>query len=298
MKICFCTPRYPPNIRGGGEISCKLLFDNLKKKVDIELIKEYSYYQFYRFMKKNYKKYDIFHSYNNNYSFILGYFTKKHGIKTISNLNGFTFSNINIKNNIFRKLINYNTKIIVLSDDIKKMWACRNISLDKIIVIPNMFDPCFKVLPKKKNDIKTFYFIGNYSKWRDLDDADRFCKSHGINLRVIGDGWSLGEGVKVKDMPVVYSECDFYLYFARYMAFSRSMIEAIQNNCIPIVNGDTNNFGFLKDFVYNENDFDKVFSNYDKFYSDTFKAKSLLYKYFNPNVISDKYVNIYENILN
>lgn len=297
MKVCLCTPSFPPDIRGGGEISVKLLYDNLKKKCDVTLIKNKGFYAFYKYLKNNYKDFDVIHSYNNKYSFIVGYLCNKYHFKSVCNLNGFTFSGYDLKSYFIRNYIDCNDKIIVLSDDIKNLWVDRGISKENIIVIPNMVDPCFKVLPKKNNDKKTFYFIGNYAKWRNYIDALELCEKYGISIKVVGEGWGRGGQVKNVDMPKVYSKCDFYLYFARYMAFSRSMIEAIQNNCIPIVDGDTANYGVLKDFIYNKKDFEMVVSNYDKIFADTFKAKGILYKYFNPDFITDRYISIYEGLL-
>lgn len=115
-KVCIVTPRYPPNKKGGGEISCSLLARELSNYVDVEVIsfdgnatsvsdvdgvkvirknpitpheiKTPINLQAYQLLKKKLSDYDIFHTYNHDLMPAVGLLTKYHGIKSVATLNG------------------------------------------------------------------------------------------------------------------------------------------------------------------------------------------------------------------
>lgn len=120
MRVCVVTPRYPPNIHGGGEISCSLLARELSNYVDVEVVsfdgnvtsksevdgvrvirkrpiashklKTPVNLQAYLFLKKKVNDYDVFHTYNMDVMPAVGLLTKFYGIKSIATLNGAVYS--------------------------------------------------------------------------------------------------------------------------------------------------------------------------------------------------------------
>ena len=122
MKICIVTPRYPPNTKGGGEISCSLLAKELSKYCDVEVIcfdgsttsksdvngvrvtrikacplsasqsKIPINLQAFSYLKKKIREYDIFHTYNMDLMPAVGLLTKFYGVKSVATLNGAVFS--------------------------------------------------------------------------------------------------------------------------------------------------------------------------------------------------------------
>lgn len=116
MRVCIVTPRYPPNKKGGGEISCSLLARELTNYVDVEVVsfdgnvtsmsevdgvkvirkkpiaphelKTPVNLQAYQFLKKKIEDYDIFHTYNHDLMPAIGLLTKYYGIKSVATLNG------------------------------------------------------------------------------------------------------------------------------------------------------------------------------------------------------------------
>ena len=120
MKVCIITPRYAPNIQGGGEISCSLLARELSNYVDVEVVsfdgnvtsvsevdgvkvirkkpiaphelKTPVNLQAYHFLKKKINDYDIFHTYNHDLMPAVGLLTRFHKIKSVATLNGAVYS--------------------------------------------------------------------------------------------------------------------------------------------------------------------------------------------------------------
>lgn len=122
MRVCIVTPRYPPNTKGGGEISCSIFARELSKYCDVEVIsfdgsttsrsevdgvgvtriqacplstsqsKIPTNLQAYNYLKKRVKDYDIFHTYNMDLMPAVGLLTKFQIAKSVATLNGAVFS--------------------------------------------------------------------------------------------------------------------------------------------------------------------------------------------------------------
>lgn len=120
MRVCIITPRYPPNKKGGGEISCSVLARELSKYIDVDVIsfdgnitsqsevdgvrvirkkpitshkvKTPINLQAYLFLKKKINDYDVFHTYNMDLMPAVGLLTKLHKIKSVATLNGAVYS--------------------------------------------------------------------------------------------------------------------------------------------------------------------------------------------------------------
>jgi len=116
MKVCIVTPRYPPIVKGGGEISVSLLARELSKFVEVNVVsfdrnltsvsvvddipvtrvhpiaphdlKLPQNLQALRILREKIGTCDIFHSYNHDLMPSLGFLTKKHGINSVATLNG------------------------------------------------------------------------------------------------------------------------------------------------------------------------------------------------------------------
>ena len=117
MRVLMVTPRYPPNVHGGGEISCSLLVKELGKHIDIDVFsfdgnilspgdekiervniggfknKVINNILAYNVLKNKINHYDIFHTYNLDFMPVVGLLTKKFPIKSVGTLNGIVYSN-------------------------------------------------------------------------------------------------------------------------------------------------------------------------------------------------------------
>ncbi|WP_159077027.1 glycosyltransferase family 4 protein [Halococcoides cellulosivorans] len=122
MDIAFITPRYPPTVVGGGEISLKLLSENLAKQDWVDRVSVYSFdgrdsnlkngvevvrvsdltisikettnYFAYRALQPyvdDLCEFDIVHSYNMKFHPLVGYLAKKYNISAVATLNSFEF---------------------------------------------------------------------------------------------------------------------------------------------------------------------------------------------------------------
>ena len=209
MRVALVVPRYPPNIRGGGEISSSLLAKAIKKYVDIEVFsfdgrefkekevdgikvnristkqspfKILKNIEAYNFLRKIVKNYDIFHTYNMDLLPAVGLLTKKYDIKSIATLNGIVFSpsmstyfikHLSPKfyrNKLMMEYIKNIKHFTTICPYYKENWVKDGIEEKRITVIPNMIDPSFKVIKNdKSDDVIRILFIGNYAKWRNLD---------------------------------------------------------------------------------------------------------------------------------
>ncbi|MDB9302597.1 glycosyltransferase family 4 protein [Halorubrum ezzemoulense] len=118
LDVGIVTPRFPPNIKGGGEISAKLLADNLYADSRISKVTVYSFdgdlhsnsgydivrlgdirsefkewSNLYAYFKLNSRinKHDVIHSYNMCFHPVVGHFSEKFCIPSIATLNSYSF---------------------------------------------------------------------------------------------------------------------------------------------------------------------------------------------------------------
>lgn len=219
MKVAMVTPRFIKDIRGGGEISCKLLVDTLRTlgvEVDVfsgdELYpeiksKEALNIAMYRFLKPFKDEFDIFHTYNMSLLPAIGKLTKKYNINSVASLNGHVYSpyfcqelsdhpkrEYPVLKIIFDRYIKHIKKFTALSDWYKNVWVKDGIPKEQIQVIPNMIvKDCSTdrdlISYNKTVDILV---VGNYAKWRNLKmilDAYSKLPKQNILLTVVGQGW-------------------------------------------------------------------------------------------------------------
>ena len=218
MKICMITPRYPPNIHGGGEISCKLLVDSLSDhNVDVDVIsadrvfpsiknKDILNIKMFKYLKNKLNDYDVFHTYNMSLLKSVGALTKKFNIKSLATLNGIVFSpslstyflkygSPRFYRNIFLvyRYIKYIKRFTTLFQYFKDKWVRDGIPEDRIIVIPNMIDSNFHPTRRTKSNKIRLLYVGNYSRTRSeeirkLIEIYSLLKKQDIVLYLVGKG--------------------------------------------------------------------------------------------------------------
>ncbi|MEF8849070.1 MAG: glycosyltransferase family 4 protein [Candidatus Thermoplasmatota archaeon] len=218
MKVAMVVPRYPPNIHGGGEISCKLLVDTLRKKdVDVEVFsfdrvfphiwsKLYLNYKAVGYLKDKVDDFDVFHTYNMDLLPAVGRLTKKFGINSVATLNGIVFSPSMstyrfkyLSPKFYRNLICFNSIkniscFTTLFQVFKDKWVEDGLDKDKITVIPNMLDPSFKPEKRKKSEDEIrLLHVGNFSPTRK-EEIETLIKSYSklkkqdVSLKMVGKG--------------------------------------------------------------------------------------------------------------
>lgn len=230
MNIAMVTRYYPPDVHGGGEISCKLLVDNLLKMghtVDVFEInkifpkiksKIYLNKKTYKYLKRNLKSYDIVHTYNMYLLPCIGELTKKEKINSYATFNGIVFSpSLSIYNckmlspKFYRNKIYFNKiknirMFSTLCEYWRRKWIQDGIPENKISVITNMIDRSFPVLEKEKDDFFNILHIGNYSLTREKEIIDvikifsKF-KKQKIKLTLVGSGISKKQKIIKKYKP-------------------------------------------------------------------------------------------------
>ena len=218
MKLAMVTPRFVKDIRGGGEISCKLLVDTLRKlgvEVDVitgdELFPEVqntiklnlSMYMYLR--KQNLSDYDIIHTYNMSLLPTMGKLTKEQNLNSVGTLNGHVFSptfekrfsNNPIRTSAVASLM-LKTEIVhikrftVLSRCWGDVWVKDGIPADKIQVIQNMIPENYKPLRIKKEKTVNLLIVGNTAIWRNVKlilDTYACLPKQDIKLTLVGIGW-------------------------------------------------------------------------------------------------------------
>jgi glycosyltransferase involved in cell wall biosynthesis len=265
------TPRYPPNIHGGGEISCKLLVNSLRDhNIDVEVIsadriypntknKELLNIRMFRYLKKKIKDYRIFHTYNMSLLPALGLLSKKFNIKSIATLNGIVYSpslsnyiykSINPKfyrNILLMKYIRHIKLFTTLCPYYKEKWISDGLSAKTIRIIPNMILPDFKPIKKKPHNKIRLLFVGNQAEWRGLDIlVDAFKKlERDCELIVVGKGWNKYPNVtyitnaNLNNMPEIYASADIFIQPYKFpVPISRSLVEALQSGVCVITSGN------------------------------------------------------------
>jgi len=232
MKIAMVTWHYPPNIYGGGEISCKLLVDALKKEkhdVDVFVLDDvfpsikskislnictYSYLK----DKLDTYEYDIVHCYNMALLPSIGELTKKKGVTSYATLNGIVFSpSLSVyshkvfspkyyRNRFFFNKIKDISSFSTLCEYWRKKWIEDGIPSEKISVITNMIDPDFPVTKRKKHSGFNILHVGNYSPTRakEIEDTIKIfsaLKTDDVVLTMIGKGAREKKNLEKKYKP-------------------------------------------------------------------------------------------------
>lgn len=217
-KILMVTPRYPPNIKGGGEMSCKLLVDTLKHlgvHVDVcsaDVLfpgvkhKEKQVALMYKHLKKIKDDYDIFHTYNMSLLPAVGLLTKQHNVNSIATLNGIVYSptfskqfsdhpkrEYPINCALLKLSIKPIKKFVCLSKFMSDAWIKDGIPENKMSVITNAIVPNSVSLEDTVDDgTVRILFAGNYAKWRDLNllmNAYARLPKMKTVLNIVGQGW-------------------------------------------------------------------------------------------------------------
>lgn len=313
MNICMITPHYN-NIRGGGEISVKLLVDKLRGNGhNVDVVHDKSMVNMFLWLKNNYSSYDIIHSYNMNYNTLLGLITKKYNINSVATLNGIVYNNIigdygvfgKFRNNICNEFTKHIKIFTTLCRFYKESWAFKNIH-----IINNMVDDSFKVEKHIDSDKLRVLFVGNYSNWRDYDTLRRIPTNfkndiifNSVGSKVLGYNYIQSD---YSNMNNVYASNDVLILPYKYpLPCSRVLIEGMQNRMPVVTTGNDvysniilndrngflvkNNLCFIGILGYLNNNRDVL----KEIGENAFKRVN---KVCNSNVIVNKYVKIYENL--
>lgn len=215
-KVAMITPRYPPNIHGGGEISCKLLVDELRKTEEVDVFTFDKIYpnikskvvlniQAYDHLKGRLDGYNIVHAYNMDLLPSIGKLTRDKNINSFASLNGIVFSPslatyshkiLSLKyyrNNFFMKDLKQIKGYSTLCEYWRQNWIYDGIDSKKISVITNMLDPKLKIKKRKEHGGINILHVGNFSPTRKQEIIDVIkifskIKKQDITLFMIGKG--------------------------------------------------------------------------------------------------------------
>lgn len=284
----MATPRYPPDIRGGGEISCKLLVDQLKNNgYKVEVFHGINSYKIYSVLESAHKNFDIIHTYNMDYLPIVGKLSKKYNAKSVATLNGMRYSpslsiyyykyiSPRFYRNIylFRRYTKYIKKFATLYRYYMEKWMEDGIPKSKIRVIPNMIDPSFKPIKKRNRDASTtrLLYVGNYSKSRQeeirrLIQIYSMLNKQDVLLDIVGKGEQhikeierrykcknpinyLGEK-KYDEMKDVYSNHDIFIQPSEVPRINERVIyEALLSQLCIITTGNNEYSPVIKDMKH------------------------------------------------
>jgi len=313
MKIAMVTPRFD-TVAGGGEISVRLLVEQLRKlghKVDV--FSDIPYRLMKVMLESRKDDYDLFHCYNMTYLPILGWLSKKYNVKTIGTLNGITFSrSMSGKNNLHTlwktlplKFIKFINRFTTLCPYYKEQWVKDGLPSCNIDVVTNMYDSSFKPLNHISSDKFRLLFVGNRAWWRDLNLFKQLSKNY--ESRIVGSGW--GENVEYGDMPGIYAGSDvLVLPYRMPVPVSRCIIESMMCG-VPVVTSGVDGFSPII-----ENNVSGVLVNSDMvgdwvdsvdalvsdecFYGKiSSNAKVRVEQVCKPGVIVNQYVDMYQELM-
>jgi glycosyltransferase involved in cell wall biosynthesis len=154
---------------------------------------------------------------------------------------------------IFQRALAKNLdRYFALSNTIKSIYAACGFPEDKIVIIPNMYDPTFlknlkKVNTYKSNEKVIIFYAGRLVKEKGVDDLIR---AFSIVNSAKAELWIAGRGpeekrlrqiaensektikflgfVSLNDMPIMYKKAHIFVHPARWPEpFSRSILEAM-----------------------------------------------------------------------
>lgn len=287
----------------------------------------------YRYLKKLTNKYDIFHTYNMSMLPTVGLLTKKYNIKSIATLNGHVFSptfelqfsdhparSYRICKFLMENQIKYITKFTALSNFWGGAWISDGISKEKMTIIPNMIAKNYTTTKKTNSDTTKIITVGNYAPWRDINmllDAYTQLPKQDITLEVIGQGWDdkvasyKGENTLTYSSHVahemlldIYKNADIYVQPYKYFGIGRTMLEAAQNKTAITTTGRLQDFpylhGYLNYFVNADMlllTLQTLIVNRDLRNQQGEDVCRIVNKYFTPENITSKYIELYEEVL-
>jgi len=240
LKVAMVTPRYPPNIHGGGEISCKLLVDELRKTEDVDVFTFDKIYpnikskvvlnaQAYKYLKDRLDDYNVVHTYNMDLLPSIGKLTRDKNINSFASLNGIVFfpslaiyshkilSPKYYRNKFFMKDLKQIKGYSTLCEYWRQNWIHDGIDSKRISVITNMLDSKFKIKKRKEHDGLNILHVSNFSPTRKQEIIDAIkifskIKKQDITLFMLGKGKEEKEYFINKYKPVnkvkVFGEID------------------------------------------------------------------------------------------
>lgn len=222
-------------------------------------------------------------------------------------------------------------KYLALSTAIKNLYSSCGFPVDKIAVVPNMYDPLFLEkldrLNLNKNCEKTIIlYVGRLVMEKgvgDLIKAFSKVKSNKVELWIVGDGphkkqfekltkMTCGDKVKflgyIKpyDLPAIYKKAHIFVHPAKWPEpFSRSILEAMLAGLAIIASNSGANPEILEDsgVIYGTGNVDELTSkletlvdneNIRKDFGDKAKIRAL--EKFSPEVITFQIIEEYKRL--
>jgi glycosyltransferase involved in cell wall biosynthesis len=151
-------------------------------------------------------------------------------------------------------------KYIALSVVLKLKFVKKGIADDKIVVIPNMVDPCFiNSNSTESRGILTILYVGQLYEAKGVDvllNAVHLLRKSEVKLKIVGHGRkeselkelarNLGVSEKVeflgkienKDLPEIYRSADLFVHPGIWEEpFGRSVLEAMASG-LPVITSD------------------------------------------------------------
>lgn len=306
-------------------LSGDTLFPNIKNK---ELLNT----AMYGYLKKITNEYNIFHTYNMSLLPTIGRLTKKKNINSVATLNGHVYSpsctlkysdhpkrEYPVTMSLLKLYISHIKKFTILSEFMREAWIKDGIPKEKIQVIPNMIAKNYTSETHHGN-IVNILAVGNYAKWRDLDTllkAYTKLPLQDIVLHIVGHGWKdtilkyKGKNVLVYHPQVVhqelkdmYSRADIYVQSYKYFGIGRTMLEAAQNKTAIVTTGRLQDFPYIHGYINYFANPDMLQLTLQTLISNK-KLRELqgedvckiVNSYFAPENIVNKYVELYEKML-
>lgn len=224
MKIGYVTPRYPPNVIGGGERSLQLLAEQMRERGhDVEVLSfdsepenDFDYVIREELdsrrsdiqnikargrIKKFAEDKDVVHSYNTTFNPAVASIKNT---KTVATLNSYHFfypydipgmeqdpiSRVyrSLHDFACRRILTGMDQFIALSTAVKEQYS-RILPENKIEVIPNMYDPEFPKEVSVETDEKELLYVGSLLERKGvLELIERMPDLEEYRLTIVGDG--------------------------------------------------------------------------------------------------------------
>jgi glycosyltransferase involved in cell wall biosynthesis len=306
LKIGFVTPEYPPNGSGGAQ-SVKLLVEELRDQgYQVEVISfgeecagpEYlqrNHIETTRLDLKNLKARakikefardkDLIHCYSPKF---MPAVATLRNVKTIVTLNNYKYfypysipgMEKNPTSRVYRtlhdftcrKLMKRIDRFVALSTAVKEQYS-QILPEEKIQVIPNMYDPEFKIDKNIETDEKEILYVGRLHEIKGIEDLiEAMNNLEDYHLRIIGTGdqkqqlqektkkQNLEDRVKFEGyiqhekLPEYYSQAGWFIHPSKWPEpLNRTLFESMQTETALLCS----HMGGAKDVIHKEQIFEK-----------------------------------------
>lgn len=223
-------PRYYPNIYGGGEVSLKLLAEELAKSQEVnvfsfdgkgretingvtvqrfrDLVRLREIKNIYAFLRMlpEVEPFEVLHSFNMKYHPATGLLGTQCGIRTVGTLNDYTFfppevvgfpakhwakrPYFLVSNRLLLPLVNRIEHFVCISPSVRAIYARNGFDRWKLSVIPQMLDPRFGQVKPQDHESFRVLYVGRVEPEKGVEDLLRAIVRTPADLWIVGDGSS------------------------------------------------------------------------------------------------------------